>query len=387
MTELVTGKAQGDFDPSSAGMTPYSAAMTPEEKQYPLDPAVRDAEVYRDPGRFRSEMDKILFEAWFPVHPSADIAEPKDYVVWEQMGQSVVITRLADSSVTAWHNVCQHRGARLVDGSGNCRIAKFKCPWHGFVYNLEGEVTSVPLREAFDERELTGLRTPKVRVEEWGGWIWLSFSDRIPALRQYLGTIGDELEGYNLESFTTIYRASVRLKANWKIVMDAFNETWHVPFTHRNTLTGIVMWRHAVLKIAEPHTWMTIPIRGFTERVGQHEDHRKSHLCHYLVFPNTIFSCFPTHLQMWSAWPISPDETQLCAYEVVGPPPPGQSAEKWAAHNERDWQHFQDVLTEDSQVINDFARVIHSRGYTRNMFSTAESRLTSFHQQVDKMLR
>jgi phenylpropionate dioxygenase-like ring-hydroxylating dioxygenase large terminal subunit len=103
-----------------------------------------------------------------------------------------------------------------------------------------------------------------VRVEEWGGWIWLSFADGIPALRQYLGTIGDELEGYNLESFTTIYRAGVRLKANWKIVMDAFNETWHVQFTHRKTLTGIVMWRHAVLKIAEPHTWMTIPIRGFT---------------------------------------------------------------------------------------------------------------------------
>lgn len=101
MTDLDTGKAQGDFDPSSAGMTPYSAAMTPEEKQYPLDPTVRDAEVYRDPGRFRSEMDSILFEAWFPVHPSADIAEPKDYVVWEQMGQSVVIARLADSSVTA----------------------------------------------------------------------------------------------------------------------------------------------------------------------------------------------------------------------------------------------------------------------------------------------
>src|ERR1700736_2195252 len=60
MTDLVNGKAQGGFDPSSTDLTPYSAAMTPEEKQYPLDPTVLDAEVYRDPGRFRSEMDRIL---------------------------------------------------------------------------------------------------------------------------------------------------------------------------------------------------------------------------------------------------------------------------------------------------------------------------------------
>ena len=380
MTDLDTDKAPGGFEP-------YSSAMTPEEKQYPLNPTTRDVQVYRDPRRFRAEMERILFEAWFPVHPSEDVAQPKDYVVWEQMGQTVVIARLPDNSVTAWHNVCQHRGSRLVDGSGNCRFGNFKCPWHGFVYNLEGEVTNVPLRESFDESELTDLRAPKVRVEEWGGWIWLSFSDRIPPLRQYLGTIGDELDGYNLESFNTIYRSDVRLHANWKIVMDAFNETWHVPFTHKDTLAGLVMWRHAILRIAEPHTWMTVPVRGFTERIGNHEDHRKSHLCHYLVFPNTIFSCFPTHLQMWSAWPISPDETQLCTYGVVGPPPPGRSVEEWAAQNERNWRHFQDVLSEDSEVINNFAHVINSRGYRRNMFNTAESRLISFHQQVDKMLQ
>jgi choline monooxygenase len=380
MTDVETG-------PSTSSFEPYPTDMTTEEKQYPLDPTVVDAEVYRSPGRYRAEMDNILFQAWFPVHPCADVANPKDFVVWEQMGQSVLITRLPDGRITAWHNVCQHRGAKLVSGSGNCRIGKFKCPWHGFVYNLEGEVTSVPLRESFDEGELTDLRAPAVRTEEWGGWIWLSFSDTIPPLRQYLGAIGDELEGYQLDTFRTTHRASVRLKANWKIVMDAFNETWHVPFTHKETLAGIVMWRHAVLKITEPHTWMTIPIRGFTERAGEQSDHRKSHLCHYMVFPNTIFSCFPTHLQMWSAWPISADETQLCAYEIVGPPPAGQTAEKWARHNERDWQHFQNVLTEDSQVINDFASVIGSRGYTRNIFNTAESRLRSFHEQVEKQLR
>ncbi|MET8430579.1 aromatic ring-hydroxylating dioxygenase subunit alpha [Nocardia sp. NPDC004860] len=375
-----------EANPASADFEPYSMGMTMAEKQYPLPPAKVDVEIYRDEGRYHRELENVLLEAWFPVHPSSDVAAPKDYIVWEQMGQSVVITRRADGTVAAWHNVCQHRGARLVNGSGNCKIGKFKCPWHGFVYNLDGEVTSVPLRESFDECDLEGLRAPAVRAEEWGGWIWLSFSERIPALREYLGTIGDELEGYDLEEFTTVYRTSVTLKANWKIVVDAFNETWHVPFTHKDTLAGTVMWRDAILKITEPHTWMTIPIRGFTDKAAEGADHRTSHLCHYLVFPNTIFSCFPTHLQMWSAWPVSVDETVLCAYQIVGPTPPGRTDEKWAKANKRDWEAFLEVVGEDSEVINDFARVIGSRGFTRNLFNTAESRLTSFHEQVEKRL-
>ncbi|MFC4011162.1 aromatic ring-hydroxylating dioxygenase subunit alpha [Nonomuraea purpurea] len=360
--------------------------LTTAEQQYPLPPSLLGKSVYTDPDRYRRELTEIFHHAWFPVHPSSDVARPRDYVVWDQIGQSIVITRLPDGAVSAWHNVCQHRGARLVNGSGNCGNARFTCPWHGFVYGLDGVVASVPLRGSFDAAELDGLRAPAVRNQEWGGWIWLCLSDDVPPLLDYLGVIGEELSGYGLEGFTTKFRTSVRLTANWKIVVDGFNETWHVPFTHKDTLAGLVMWRDAILKITPPHSWMTLPIRGFTDKALRDGDHRASHLCHYLVFPNTIFSCFPTHLQMWSAWPISPGETLLTAYEVVGPPPDGMPADKWERHNRRDWDQFLEVLGEDAEVINGLATVIGSLGFRRNMFSTAESRLTAFHEEIAKRL-
>jgi phenylpropionate dioxygenase-like ring-hydroxylating dioxygenase large terminal subunit len=359
---------------------------TEAERQYPLPPSILDACVYTDPGRYQAEIASIFHHAWFPVVPSGDLPKARDFVVWEQVGQSVVISRLDDGSVSAWHNVCQHRGARLVDGSGNCGRGRFTCPWHGFTYNLAGEVTSVPLRDSFDQAKLRGLRAPAVRAEEWGGWIWLALSDDVPPLADYLGDIGTELAGYGLDGFTVRFRMTAVMKANWKLVVDAFNETWHVPFTHKDTLAGMVLWRDAVLKITPPHSWMTLPIRGFTDRAEAGADHRQSHLCHYLAFPNTIFSCFPTHLQMWSAWPVSVDETLMCAYEVVGPPPTGISAEKWERHNQRDWDQFLEVLAEDAGVINDIAKVNTSLGQRRNMFNTAESRLTAFHQEVAKRL-
>jgi hypothetical protein len=130
---------------------------------------------------------------------------------------------------------------------------------------------------------------------------------------------------------------------------------------------------------------MTIPIRGFTDRVDS-DDHRQTHLCHYLVFPNTIYSCFPTHLQMWTVWPLTVDRTQLIAHHIVGPTPAGQTDQEWEARNLRDWEHFVTVLGEDSAVLDDFSQIVRSLGYNRNMFNTAESRLTAFHEEIAKRL-
>lgn len=358
----------------------------PADAQYPLPPSVLDADVYRDPARFRNELSNVLHEAWYPVVPSSDIALPGDYMVWDQLEQSVVIARLADGTATAWHNVCQHRGARLLEGAGNCGNGRIRCPWHGFVYDMDGVVRSVPLRDSFDAARLDGLRAPVVRSAEWAGWIWTTLSDTVGELGPYLGAIGDQLAGYGMENYTTKYRHSVTLRANWKIVMDAFNETWHVPFTHQDTLAGTVLWRDAALMIEPPHSWMTLPVRGLTDRTTS-SDPRRTHICHFLAFPNTIFSCFPTHLQMWSAWPVSVDETLLCAYGMVGPAPAGVSDEKWQRRNDRDWEQFLAVLLEDSEVINGFTAVARSKGFRQNMFNTAEGRLTSFHDEVTKRLK
>ena len=85
----------------------------------------------------------------------------------------MVVARQDDGSITAWHNICQHRGARIVGDSGRCEHGKFICPWHGFGYDLAGRVTGVPLRETISERELKDLRAPAVRATEWAGFVWL----------------------------------------------------------------------------------------------------------------------------------------------------------------------------------------------------------------------
>lgn len=357
------------------------AFPTPAEQQYPLAPSVIDARNYTDPDMFERELTQIFYKSWFPACPSTDLKNPRDYVVWDRLRQSIVLARLDDGSVSAWHNVCQHRGARLLKESGSCKGGRFACPWHGFQYDLTGKVRFTPLKGSFEEDRLEELRAPAVRVQEWAGFVWICLSDDVSDLLPYLGVIGEELAFYGLERFETRYRFTLELDANWKMVVDAFNETWHVPFTHPRTLGQLVQWRDAHLRLTPPHSWMTLPLKGFTERMGD-VDHRLKHICHYLAFPNTIFSCFPTHLQTWNIWPVSVDKTLFTAWGVVGPTPEGLSDEEWSAQNERDWNHFCAVSAEDAEVLNDWGSVSHSLGARQYMFNTAESRLTAFHQEV-----
>jgi choline monooxygenase len=351
-------------------------------EQYPLPPAQLDGRVYINPELYAAERKNIFLCSWFPVCPEGDIPEEGDYTTWERLDQSVVIVRQADTTVSAWHNVCQHRGAKLVEGRGRLRGGVIVCPWHGFSYSGEGELVRVPLSESFDSKVISNRRCKAVRSEIWGGYCWLNFSDDQKPLKEYLGGLYSELSFYRLETFSTRYRQSFTINANWKAVVDAFNETWHVPFTHRETLGGLMRWKEARIRIDSPHSWMTLPVEKFTERAAEDATHQEANVCHYTVFPNTIFSCFPTHLQMWSVYPSAINKTVLDAWGIVGPAPQGVSEVEWETQNARSWEHFLNVSKEDIAVLNSLDDVVRSEGYVGSMFNTAESRLTAFHQEV-----
>lgn len=366
-----------------AAADPVGARVGSGAAQYPMGPSLLDSRHYKDPAQFERELERIFLRSWLPACPVGDLAEPRDHVVWDRFGQSVVITRLDDGSPAAFHNVCQHRGARLVGASGRCPTGSFKCPWHGFAYDLAGRVTHVPLAESFDPDELRDLRAPEVAVREWSGLVWIALDDAAGPLEGYLGELGEDLGGYDLGRWELRYRASWEIGANWKTVVDAFNETWHVPFTHKQTVRGGLLWRDAAVKLMPPHSMMAIPVRKYGSRPDPAADHRQTMLCHYLAFPNTIFNCFPTHVQAFSAWPVGPRESVLTAYGYLAAPPEGRTPEEWHARGDRDWEHFCAVVEEDAEVLANAGRVYDSVGFRRNMFNTAESRLTAFHETVN----
>ena len=134
-------------------------------------PSELDASVYLDPARYELERTKVLNANWQILCRSSEIAATGDHVVWEGQGETIVVTRRRDGGVSGFHNVCMHRGARIVKESGK-GARRFNCRWHNWVYDAEGHVIGVPDREDFCPAQLEGLATPPVECDEWGGWVW-----------------------------------------------------------------------------------------------------------------------------------------------------------------------------------------------------------------------
>lgn len=373
-------------EPVDAIEAPIAERVGSGRAQYPKPPSLLPAQHYRDAGQYERELTRVFPYCWLPVALAAEVVAPRDYLVWQRFGQSVVVVRLDDGTLAAWHNVCQHRGARLVDSSGTCSTGSFKCPWHGFAYDLEGRVVHVPLREAFDEQELRGLRAPPAAVREWSGLVWIVLDPAALPLEDYLGDLGVELAGYGFDGWKAPYRDEWLIEANYKTVIDAFNETWHVPFTHKNTVKGGLLWRDTAIRIMDPHSMMAIPVRKEYTDVDavREDDHRKTMLCHYLSFPNTIFNCFPDHAQVFTAWPAGPRSTVLSAWGLIAPPVPGVDVERYRARADRDWEQFRAVVQEDLGVLEAAGEIYDSIGFERNMFNTAEARLTAYHAAMNE---
>src|SRR4051812_44076346 len=186
-----------------------------------IGPAELDASVYTDPARFELERRKVLNKSWQIVCRSEQLQKPGDHAVWEGHGETIIVSRRRDGGLAGFHNVCQHRGARIATGCGNAR--RFTCRWHSWVYDLEGNVVGVPDREDFAPEQLEGLRSPAVECDEWAGFIWVVLAGPgvAPPLLDYIGPeIIADLGAYRMEDMILVEKLTWEVPVNWKIVMD-----------------------------------------------------------------------------------------------------------------------------------------------------------------------
>ena len=195
---------------------------------------ILDASVYTDPERYQRERAAVLAPSWQVICRSAEIAKPGDFLTWAGQGETIVVTRRRDGGVSGFHNVCQHRGARIVKEPSGC-ARRFSCRWHNWVYDLQGAVVGVPDREDFDPAALAGLAAPAVECAEWGGWVWavLAGPGTAPPLLDWLGPeIVSDLGVYRMQDMQLAGKLTWDVPVNWKVIVDAFNENYHAAHLH-----------------------------------------------------------------------------------------------------------------------------------------------------------
>ncbi len=142
--------------------------------------------VYNHAELTRLEIERVLKPSWQIVCHVNSIPKPGDYETFDLGPESVLVLRDRDGSISGFHNVCRHRGARLLDGSGNCP-ATITCPYHGWSYRHDGSLIGVPMRDSFPglDRAAHGLRP--VRVDTALGFVFVCLAGDPAAGRQDLG--------------------------------------------------------------------------------------------------------------------------------------------------------------------------------------------------------
>jgi Rieske 2Fe-2S family protein len=244
-----------------------------------LSPASRllpalDLAWYVDPEIFMREQQAIFAKRWNLVARSSELPEPGAYITVPVAGDNVIVTRQGDGSVAAMLNVCRHRGARiLLEERGTC--AKFiRCPYHAWSYGLDGSLRGAPnLRDwVGDQQSSLGLQ--RVAVREQYGCLWVnldsdgvSFADDVE--RQIDFRLGDaeRLDAWELDRLATGRRIVYDVAANWKLIIENFQECYHCTSIHPELTDVIPEFRSGVASQANGPGYGSAlgeQIQGFT---------------------------------------------------------------------------------------------------------------------------
>jgi len=192
------------------------------------------------PEHYELERTAIFGRTWLNVGRTEQLPRTGSYFTkqLDAARTSVIVVRGSDGQVQAFHNICRHRGNKLVwqdfpgeETSGTCR--QFTCKYHGWRYALDGSLTFVQQEDEFFDLEREDFGLVPVQTDVWEGFVFVNLDpSNETSLADYLGRFAKELSGYPFGAMTQVYKYRSEVGSNWKLFIDAFAEFYHAPILH-----------------------------------------------------------------------------------------------------------------------------------------------------------
>ena len=248
-----------------------------------------DARVYTDPVRFEKEMETLFRDYPILAGLSHDLPEPGSIILFEELGQSIIITRTQKDEVKAYLNMCPHRAMTLIDKP--CKKKLISCPFHGWSFDLEGNLVGMLEPEGFENINRDDRGLIDVPVVEWCGLIFIlprAGQDKIDIV-SHLGEFAVELEQLEFHRSLPIKSGCLDAACNWKYALDTYGEAYHFPVLHKENV-ALFNSTESLYERFGPHSRIGWPTRDLAEFVDRPEEDWPDSTyggVHYL-FPNTI---------------------------------------------------------------------------------------------------
>jgi len=213
-----------------------------EASGLPFNPVSVDP--YHSIEYFEKEREKIFARSWLSVGRVEEIPKPGDYMLRdiEICKAQIIVSRDKSGAINAYHNVCPHRGNLVMKArEGNASL--FVCGYHSWTFGLDGRLRGIPDEAGFPMIDKKTCRLKRVSCELWNGFIFISLAEPADVtLKEFLGDMGELLDGMVMPFADNPIVLEATLQANWKVVMDAFSESYHVSSVHPTTIKDSFIW-------------------------------------------------------------------------------------------------------------------------------------------------
>jgi Rieske 2Fe-2S family protein len=322
-------------------------------REHPVLERTLPRAAYFSDDQFARERERIFAREWVCVGRADEVPETGDTLVVTVADESVLIVRDGDGRVRAFYNVCRHRGCQLVLAEGTAHAGTaIRCPYHAWTYAFDGTLRSAPFLEDGDGFTRADFPLHAVAAESWGGFLFVSLAPE-RSLAEQLGAAPARLANYPLDTLRLAQRLRYEVAANWKVVLENYNECYHCAGVHPELCRIVPAFKYRGGSELDwdrgiPHAdgaW-TFTRSGTSARApfpSLNDDERTRHKGE-LIYPNLMVSLSADHVAAFTLWPRSPTATTIVCDFLFSPEEmarptfdPSDAVEFWDVVNRQDW--------------------------------------------------
>ena len=341
---------------------------------------------------WEQERERIWWGDWICVGRTEDVANPGDYIVRDVAGESIFVTRNLDGELRAFYNVCAHRGTKFLDDvEGTARVRKaFVCPYHAWAFDLNGRLVGTPNVKEDERFDRAEHPLYDIAVDHYAGFLFLNMARDPRPLIEAL-TDGAEsitvFERFKLDELRVGVRLVYEVAANWKIVVENYNECLHCPQIHPELVQVVPLFRFGEVwdeRARDDGNWMVEGATSFTAS-GRSDLPRfpdldpgdyRMYFGSY-EFPNLMLNLHPDCVMYYIAYPKGPNHTTVVSEflfrpeTIAGPDfKPEPVVELWDTISKQDW-----AVVERAQTG------VSSRAFTRGVYPRQDRFLYWFNEE------
>jgi len=275
---------------------------------------------------YDEERERLFYRGWVCIGRADEVRAAGEYVVKDVAGESVFVVRNRDGALRAFYNVCAHRGTKLLDDEPGCGSLgrALKCPYHAWSYDLDGELLATPNVHEDEQFERADYRLTRVAVDEHGGFLFVSLAESPRPLVEHLGDSNEtilDFDRYRLSELRLARRITYDVAANWKIVVENYNECLHCPQIHPELVQVIPLYRKGEVWDGETRDGGNQMVEGATSFTAtgtsdlpKFPDLRPEDYGMYygaFQFPNLMVNMHPDSVMAYLVYPKGPDRTTI----------------------------------------------------------------------------